>query len=162
VFLERFGHRGPEEMELSRPRWAEDPSTLEKTGALPLASRPEALSPADRLAAEAKLSPAQRQLLLEEVQTLHTYLGLRETAKHYLMYGYALIRRALVELDRRYRLGGSIFHLTPEELPRLLAGEDLASPIKERRHKRALALSLEIPPVLFSTDLEAIGRPIAI
>jgi pyruvate,water dikinase len=162
AFLEQFGHRGPEEMELSRPRWAEDPSTLEQTGGLLPSSREEAPSLADRLAGEAKLGPAQRQLLLDEVATLHTYLGLRETAKHYLMYGYALIRRALVELDRRYRLGGGIFHLTPDELPRLLAGEDVASRIKERRHKRALALSLEVPPVLFSTDLEAIGRPIAI
>src|SRR5262249_764195 len=86
--------------------------------------------------------------------------ALRETAKHYLMKGYALIRRILVELDRRYELGGGIFYLVPEELPRLVSGEDLSARIAERRQRRALALSLEVPPVLFSDDLEAIVRPL--
>ena len=45
------------------------------------------------------------QDLAEDLQALHTYLGLRESAKHYLMQGYALIRRILLELDRRFRLG---------------------------------------------------------
>jgi pyruvate,water dikinase len=99
----------------------------------------------------AALEPAYRELV--------EYLGLRETAKHHLMRGYALIRRALVELDRRYGLGGGIFFLTLEELPRLLADEDLSGVIAGRRRRRAVALSLEAPPVLFSDDLEALGRP---
>ena len=61
----------------------------------------------------------QAAALEKEVRTLHDYLGLREAAKHYLMQGYALIRRILVELDRRFNLDGSIFFLTPDELPRL-------------------------------------------
>ena len=64
------------------------------------------------------------------------YLGLRETAKHYLMRGYALIRRVLVELDRRYRLDGGIFYLTPEELPRPARGRGLAAVIAERQRRR--------------------------
>jgi pyruvate,water dikinase len=90
---------------------------------------------------------------------MHTYLGLRETAKHHFMRGYALIRRALVELDRRHRLNGGIFFLTPDELPRLAQGEDFGAVIAERRRRRAAALTLEVPPVLFSDDLEAVGRP---
>jgi len=31
--------------------------------------------------------------------------------------------------------------------------------IRQRRRRRAVALSLEAPPVIFSDDLEAIGRP---
>src|SRR3989442_12002081 len=79
----------------------------------------------ERLVVEAKLSAMQRTALEPEYRALHTYLGLRETAKHYLMAGYALIRRALVELDKRHRLQGGIFYLTLEELPHLLAGEDV-------------------------------------
>src|SRR5205823_13499040 len=45
------------------------------------------------------------------------------------------------------------------ELPTLVAGQDLAKRIAERRRRRALALSLEVPPVIFSDDLQAIGRP---
>jgi pyruvate,water dikinase len=99
---------------------------------------------------------------LPDVQAMHVHLGLRETAKHFLMRGYAQIRRALVELDRRHRLQGGIFYLTPEELPRLTAGEDLSELIAGRKRRRAAALSLEAPAVLFSDDLEALGRPVII
>ncbi len=159
AFLERFGHRGPEEMELARPRWREDPAALDWPRSLPSSRPAPERSPADILAAETKLGASQRTVLLEEVNTLHTYLGLRETAKHHLLYGYALIRRVLVELDRRFRLDGGIFFLTPDELPRLLAGKDLAALIAERRRRRTLALGLEVPSVLYSDDLDAIGRP---
>src|SRR5207248_11655568 len=104
----------------------------------------------DRIAAEAKLPPSQRADLERELQWLHTYLGLRETAKHYLMKGYALIRHVLVELGRRSQLNGCIFFLLPEELPRLVAGEDLSQLIAKRRRRRDLLLSLEVPQVLFS------------
>src|SRR5262249_34403628 len=41
-------------------------------------------------------------------------------------------------------------------------GEDLSGLIAERRRRRAIALSLEVPQVLFSDDLEAIGRPMMV
>src|SRR5262249_15149101 len=99
-FLSLFGHRGSQEMELSQPRWSEAPETLERpASAAGHASAQEPLWQVwARLVAEARLAPEQRAALEVEVLTLHVYLGLRETAKHYLMYGYALIRRALVEL----------------------------------------------------------------
>jgi pyruvate,water dikinase len=108
------------------------------------------------------LSSVQRAILDPQVQAMHTYLGLRETAKHYFMRGYALIRRVLLEFDRRHRLHGGVFYLIPEELPRLAAGEDLRGLIAQRQHRRSVCLSLEAPPVLFSDDLEALGRPAAV
>jgi pyruvate,water dikinase len=161
-FLERFGHRGPQEMELSSPRWREDSSALQWPQLPPAIPSPDGRSPAERLGAETKLNPAQRTILLDEVNSVNTYLGLRETAKHYLMYGYELIRKALVELDRRNRLDGGVFFLTPEELPRLLGGDDLTATIAQRRRRRMLVLGLEVPAVLFSDDLEAIGRAMVI
>ncbi|MGL4552781.1 MAG: PEP-utilizing enzyme, partial [Gemmataceae bacterium] len=83
-------------------------------------------------------------------------------AKNDLMRGVARMRRLLVELDRRRALGGGVFFLTPDELPRLLAGEDFGPLVAKRRRRRALALGLECPPVLFSDDLEAVGRPVAV
>jgi pyruvate,water dikinase len=165
-FLERFGHRGSQEMELSQPRWSEDPQALgQVAGQTPAAAEQPAgrPSPLDRYAVPAALRPA----LESELQTLHTYLRLRETAKHHLMRGYALIRRILVELDRHFRLQGDIFFLTPEELPRLARAEadgkvreELLGLVAARRRRRDLALSLPIPQVLFSDDLEAVGRPV--
>jgi pyruvate,water dikinase len=162
-FLKRFGHRGSQDMELAQPRWAEDPSALDRLP--PPAEVVPGEGPAQRwekLAAEAGLSALERAALGPQVQALHTHLGLRETAKHHFMRGYALIRRALVELGRRHRLNGGVFFLTPEELPRLAQGEDFTAAAAERRRRRAAALTLELPPVLFSDDLEAIGRPVPV
>jgi pyruvate,water dikinase len=166
TFLQRFGHRSSQEMELAQPRWAEDPAALDQLvarggggGHKAQVESTDWAAAWTRIAQAAKLSDAQRVKLEGEIQALHTYLGLRETGKHYLMKGYAQIRRILVELDRRHNLNGDIFYLTPEELPRLAAGEDFAAVIAERRQRRSLALALEVPQVLFSDDLEAIGRP---
>jgi len=165
AFLERFGHRGTQEMELARPRWAE-----EGEKAAPLRQGPEASqSPRsqseglaemwNRISGEARFNSFLAKWLVAYAERLQTFLGLRETAKHHLMRGYALIRQSLVELDRRHGLAGGIFFLTPEELPQLQGGKDLAPVIAARRKERALALSLEVPAVVFSGDLEAIGRP---
>jgi pyruvate,water dikinase len=157
-FLRCFGHRGPREMELSEPRWGEA-FILSTTGdkGLPVADASGSYNARDRILAEPKLAQ-QRAALASDLDGLHDLLALRETAKHYFMMGYALIRRVLCELDRRHKLEGGIFFLTPEELPRLIQGEDFAGVIAARRRRRELALSLEVPPVLFSDDLEAIGR----
>lgn len=164
-FLQCFGHRGSGEMELAQPRWSEDHVALDRLLSAPHSIckgvEPEGIDKAwERIAAEAKVPPAQQGALRAEVDVLRTHMGLRETAKHHLMRGYALIRRILVELDRRYHLDGGIFYLLPEELPRLVQGEDLTALIATRKRRRALALSLECPPVLFSDDLDAVGRPI--
>ncbi len=123
---------------------------------------PDTFSAWDRVVAEVRMVPILRQMVKAELDTLHSFLGLRETAKHYLLKGYVLIRRVLVELDRRHGLNGGIFFLTPEELPRLAKGENLSALIAQRRRRRAIVLTLECPQVLFSDDLEAIGRPVVI
>jgi rifampicin phosphotransferase len=163
-FLCRFGHRGSAEMELAQPRWSEDHAALDRLagqGHGPTAEHGPAVDRKatwQRIADEAKIPAWQRTALEGELDALHDYLSLRETGKHYLMKGYALIRRILGELDRRHGLNGGIFYLTPEELPRLAKGEDLSAIIDGRRRRREAALSLEVPRVLFSDDLEAIGR----
>jgi pyruvate,water dikinase len=168
-FLEEFGHRGHQEMELAQPRWGEDPAALD--GLFGAVSRPAGSGDVNRteaeaawqpIVAEAKVPPSRQADLRTELELLHMHLGLRETAKHHLMEGYAVVRRILVELDRRYRLDGGIFFLLPEELPRLTAGEDLAALVRQRRRRRQVALSLEVPAVLFSDSLDAIGRTIPI
>jgi pyruvate,water dikinase len=114
----------------------------------------------DKIADEAKLTGPFRDQLKLKVQRLRTYLGLREAGKHYLLLGYAVIRRALVELDRRCELNGGIWFLTPADLPDLIARKGLSAKIAAARKRRHTELSLEVPPVLFSDDLEAIGRPL--
>jgi pyruvate,water dikinase len=160
-FLEKFGHRGTNEMELAQPRWSENPRELDKLVRGAKGREPAALgTEADRIAGEAKLSGPARDQFGQRVQRLRTFLGLREAGKHYLLTGYAVVRRALVELDRRFGLSGGIWFLTPDDLPELIAGKDLSAKIAAARKRRQTELSLEVPPVLFSDDLDAIGRPL--
>ncbi len=160
-FLSRFGHRGPNEMELSSPRWRENPASLDRIGGHVAAARPpSAADVLGRVAEEAKWNSFVAKSMAGHVERLQTYLGLRETGKHHLMRGYALVRQTLLELDRRYALDGGIFYLAPSELSDLVAGKILKPLATERRKHRALELSLEVPPVVFGDDLEAIGRPL--
>jgi pyruvate,water dikinase len=164
AFVAGFGHRGSQEMELACPRWSEDAEAVERLARQPGGPGPDGPrspggSPLDRYA----IPEASRPALEAELQRLHTFLGLRETSKHHLLRGYAHVRRALVELDRRFGLDGSIFYLTPEELPRLTdAKTDLLQRSAQRRRRRELALSLPVPQVLFSDELEAVGRPVEV
>jgi pyruvate,water dikinase len=161
-FLARFGHRGSNEMELSAPRWSEDPSSLAKlSGSVPHQTATPACEVLARVAAEAKWNSYLAKSMAGHVERLQTYLGLRETGKHHLMRGYSEIRRTLLELDRRFNLEGGVFYLTPGELPSL-GEKDFKALIAERRKTRAIELSLEVPPVLFGDDLEAIGRPLPV
>lgn len=160
-FLQQFGHRGTNEMELAQPRWSEAPQELDKlVRGAGSRSRPAPAVEVSVVAAEAKLSGPLRDQLATSVSRLRAFLGLREAGKHYLLMGYAVIRRILVELDHRFGLNGGIFFLTPSDLPDLLKGKDLSATITAARKRRQTELSLEVPPVLFSDDLDAIGRPL--
>jgi pyruvate,water dikinase len=176
-FLRRFGHRGSQEMELARPRWNEDPAAVAAlagdSGAVAAADPARAdgeEQPEGRLAVELGLLPNQRTVVERELQDVRTYLALRETAKHHLLRGYALIRRYLVALDGRFQLNGDVFFLEPDELTRLvdsdpddvLLGEQMRALIEQRRARRQVALSLTMPQVLFSDDLEVIGREVEV
>ncbi|HXD87887.1 MAG TPA: PEP/pyruvate-binding domain-containing protein [Urbifossiella sp.] len=159
-FLEQFGHRSTNEMELSQPRWSEDPVALDALTSSQAGHTMPRVGDPELICTEAKLTGPVRDQFLRQVTRLRTYLGLREAAKHYLLMGCAVIRRALVELDRRFHLNGGIFFLTPGDFPDLLAGKDLSSKIAIARKGRQTELSLGVPPVLFSDDLDAIGRPL--
>jgi pyruvate,water dikinase len=164
-FLDRFGHRGPNEMELAAPRWAEDPAAVDRlaaAGAVPSPPTSTSEETVTRVAAEAKLTGPTTTAFRTQVGHLRTYLGLRETAKHYLLMGYAVVRRLLVELDRRHDLAGGIYYLTPPELRDLSDKAGVLARIAERRKRRQVELSLPVPPVLFSDDLDAIGRPMPV
>ena len=166
-FLAKFGHRGSLEMELSQPRWAEDPKALE--GLLhPSAHREPPTSHFleiwEKIAKELKLQSFQSMVVERELRILHQFLGLREAGKHYMLRGYALIRRALLELGRRWGLADGIFLLTLDEVAALGKGTQSAEALKpiieERRERRRIALSLPVPQVIYSDDLEAVGREI--
>ena len=174
-FLEKHGHRSVGEFELAQPRWHEDPSYVKQiiasfrtnSDANPTkhlqtqrANREKAKRRLARLPV-GKAAAFQKQInkVLELTQR---YMPFRESAKFYLMLGYELIRKALLELDRRYQLDGGIFYLMPDELDQLIQGEDLQSVIAKRKTTRSRLLKIEVPDVIYSDILNRIGEPQAI
>ena len=178
-FLKDYGHRAVDEFELAQPRWREDTIYLERviasfqqeTSGTDVQQKPAshfARQVEQREAAETELSailkdkPNLRKQIESELDFTRRYMPLRETAKFYLMLGYEQIRRALVELDNRYVLEGGIFYLEPDELERLIRGDDFSNIIATRRTQRKLMLQIEMPDVIFSDALEQIGAPVSI
>ena len=173
-FLKDYGHRGVDEFELAQSRWREDTAYIEQ---IVESFRQEdtgiALSKDDRtkqqmeqrVSAEAELTElvknkgGLRKQIESELDFTRRYMPFRETAKFYLMLGYEQIRRALLELDRRYQLDGGIFYLVPDELQQLINGKALGDVIATRKMEREHMLQIEVPDVIFSDSLEQIGAP---
>ena len=174
-FLDQYGHRSVGEFELAQPRWREDPSYVEQI-VTSFCSNPDAnptkhlqAQEINRTKAKSKLarlrvskSAALQKKVDRALNLTQRYMPFREMAKFYFMLGYELIRKALLELDRRYQLNGGIFYLAPDELDQLIQGDDLQSVIAERKTTRSRSLKIELPDVIYSDLLNRIGAPQAI
>jgi len=178
-FLAAYGHLAPNELEISLPRMADDPRSLErlvrdiKTSSRdPVGEFREQVERRKRAeeAIRGRLeqigaSPLEVQELFTELRLAQRYLPLRETIKYYLAAEYALIRKALTGLSRKLALNPEdIFYLYPEEIPELLSDPEKArEKMQVRREEREIALLFSrrkwIPRVLFESSLDEIGRP---
>jgi phosphohistidine swiveling domain-containing protein len=86
---------------------------------------------------------------------------LKEDAKHVVLMELSEIRRVLLAIDRRFDLGGCIFHLTLDEALWLDAGSRdrmLARATQRRIERQALALLPPLPPDLTLVELEKATR----
>jgi hypothetical protein len=133
-------------MELAQPRWSEVPDELSRlvSGATARAPHAEVTADWEKVADEAKLAGAARDQFRGQVERLRTYLGLREAGKHYLLLGYAVIRRALVELDRR---------LLGREVDRGLDAVELVEPPLDARGTAGTGHALELEAHLLDACL---------
>jgi hypothetical protein len=164
-FLESHGHRAPQEMELARPRWREDPGALsslagsQRSGAGPdletrTVERRQAMEAEERRvesafrAAGGDGAVAEVRARLKEAREL---LPWRETWKHHWMLGLDLVRRALLELDHRLGLDGGIFYLTRAELREITGNGGCAGGrhlewIRHRREEERVDGAIGPPP----------------
>lgn len=173
-FLEEYGHRTVEEMELSRPRWREDPSYLNQI--LASSSASGAPSPEDqhhrnvtrREQAEKLLPETLREWgglsLLEDIRTdlrdAQAMLSYRESGKHYLMLGYETIRQPIVALGGLWDIGRDVFFLTLAELESFEQRRaELTGVIASRKTRWQSGKRLEMPTVIDSARLEELGLP---
>jgi pyruvate,water dikinase len=170
-FLGRFGHRAAGEMELSQPRWREDPDYLEQMlprlrsgGRDPRKVHDETV--ARRRAAEAELpkllersgGSCLREQVKRDLADARDLLPYRESGKHYLMMGYELLRLCTEELARRWDLGGRLYFLRLGELNEYPRDRGrLDEEIACRRTRWQAMQRLDAPDVIDSRDLDRLG-----
>jgi phosphohistidine swiveling domain-containing protein len=152
-YLERYGHRGPQEAELSTPRPAEDPNWLEKrlaeyrqdpvdVDALLARRRAEFEAAWRRLQAR---YPRNARKLRREIDKVGPAARLREAvrdeATRYLWVERAWALRA----GALTGVGDDVFLLTVDEILELLAGNDAATAYIPTR-RETYARYRELPP----------------
>ncbi len=170
-FMEKFSHRTLGEMELSIPRWREEPAYIEQQiETLKTASRsPDEIhhdNMEKRVKAEKEL-PANlakwggssfREEIFETIEQARKQLPYRETGKYYLMMGYEQIRVLIMELSNRWDIGNDIFYLQREELGVFEnQRETLLAEVAKRKIRWKSFQRLDMPDVIDSNDLEELG-----
>jgi rifampicin phosphotransferase len=151
--IAQAGHRAVLDYELAAPRYAEAPGPIE---ALCEAEAHKSETTVDEVAEDAALIQAGKAVA-EAARVACRFETLKEDAKHHSLRQLAIIRRAVLALDRRFGLGNLAFYLTIEELLTLAerpveAMRDLAT---ERYHQSLqFAQAAPLPPTLTIRELE--------
>lgn len=152
-FMERFGHRGPGELELSHPRWCElsDKSFFSpnksNSGTTQLTSDNEVIKEIQNLKTLKKQAIEKEWLLLKEM------LELRERFKMALLFPYAHLRFLALEIGKRNNLGDLIFWHEHIEISTMEFNKARA---KKRKENAALLKSISLPSIISLNQLETI------
>lgn len=165
--LVRFGHLGFNELEVSGPRYHEMPTILE-TLAKQISSDPdkelrkrkaEFYRARERYLADAS-DTGHRRELEQDVESARRYLALRERVKYGYLRVYDLVRRQLLCLEKILGWSeGDIFYLDPRELIMLKTKpEEAEELVNQRKLEREQVCRLEIPQVIFTDNLDEIGK----
>jgi len=148
LLLKNFGHRAVLDYELAEPRFAEDLNTLNRM----VAGRAAAGRPGYQS------TPALSKSQAKIVDIARRFQTLKEDAKHHSLSELAVLRRAVMTLDRRFGLDGRVFNLRFDELVSL-NGQNAPRLRELARHRQEEAQRLRhspsLPSVLLAHDLEA-------
>jgi pyruvate,water dikinase len=168
-FLAEYGHRAIGELDLLRPRWREDPSTLiaSLSGMLHApdagshrAQHRRATDEAEQTAAEIlrRCGPLKRPIVRRLIRVMRAYLALREHGKFHALHLVDLGRDALLEAGAALRDAGrlarqdDVFWLWRAELLRALDDDDdMRDTVAARKAEWARYARLRTPRVLLST-----------
>jgi rifampicin phosphotransferase len=150
LLLKNFGHRAVLDYELAEPRYAEDLTTLNRM----ITGRSQGVRPAYR--STMALTRSQARV----VDVARRFQSLKEDAKHHSLGMMAVLRRALLALDRRFGLEGRVFWLSFDEVLSL-NGQNAAGLREQARQRQETAQRLRscpsLPSVLLAHDLEAVS-----
>ncbi|WP_227355926.1 phosphoenolpyruvate synthase [Haladaptatus salinisoli] len=171
-YLEEFGHRATGEIDISRPRWREEPSGLLATVRANLKHEQagehrahlhnlerEASVAAERLeerAAHGLLGPLRKRVVRQLIRTYRGYIQTREYPKQGIAHLFAAwhetFREAGEVLVAEGRLDDpdDIWFLRKDELLAALEGESIDVDLPARRTEFERHAAMDAPPVLTS------------
>lgn len=162
-FMAKYGHRGPGELDLANPRWAE----LGETAFYSLGPASSQASTAeikvDPVPLEIqKLKTFKRDIILHEWRLLKEMLELRERWKMELLKPYARIRYMAGELGERLGLGKDIHWLRLSEIEGIkdlspsYVTADLTNRIGERKRRFEVFKQFSLPEFVTVSEMESI------
>lgn len=151
-FLQKYGHRGPGELELSNPRWLElGDSAFLKISA---AEKKKHIESATSVESEIqKLDTYKKQVIEKEWVLLREMLELREKWKMNLLSPYSHIRYIALEISKRFNLGDNIFWFSVHEIE---AQEFDLAKAQKRKNNREMSKSVYLPSIVALSNLEEI------
>ncbi len=170
AWLVNYGHRGPNEFDLSSPRWRERPADVLSI-AEKLRNAPDPFKRHDEHIAEVRrleqrlsqLLPARKRKHFAQLISLaRRYMIFRENGKYHLMRGYCLLRDLALECGKRMTLGNDVFLLSAPEMLRALDSSESRVPrstlsllIAHRKIRRAAERRLELPALITDPNFHA-------
>jgi rhodanese-related sulfurtransferase/membrane protein insertase Oxa1/YidC/SpoIIIJ/phosphohistidine swiveling domain-containing protein len=146
-----IGHRAPLDYELSQPRYGETPRELDK---LCIGSTAAHISTPSGPALN---EVCNNQAVLEAVDLATRFQTLKEDAKHDSLRELAVLRRAILALDRKLDWNGLVFYLTIDDLVSFDHDDcETYRPLASEReaHFEALSITPPLPARLSAIQLE--------
>ena len=158
-YLQRYGHRGPHEVELSMPRPEEDPAWLDKQLADFNLSKVDlemrlARQRSEFLAAWSRFEtrfPGKAQAFHSRLEKVVTAERNREAIRSESIRLSGVVRQFLLRAGDVSGIGDDIFFLTLDEMAGFLSGDRQllqAVPIRRGMHRRICALP-PYPPIIY-------------
>lgn len=160
-FLHLYGHRGPGELDLVNPRWAELGNEAF------ISSKPFSLKEKEEkdLKVEDEIKAfktLKKEVILQEWHLLKDLLELREQWKMEMLKPYAQIRYLLTELGERLELGKDVHWLRLSEIYKVarkeISVESLSSKISERKQRFYVFKKTSFPEVISLSEIESIAE----
>ena len=163
--LVQYGHLGFNELEISGPRYHEQPAVIDQLAAAiksdPHEEFAHRVGDYERTYQRvwSRLNELARQEFEQDVVSARTYLAMRERVKFNYLKVYDLIRQQLRRAEQQ--LGwdqGLVFFLDPREINLLTADPEHALHLAtKRRQRRAREIDLDVPQVLTMGQFSSIG-----
>ena len=166
--VEEYGHMALHQLEISVPRYADNPSLVEQlvdqTTGNPVQETEENTRKSQEYLKKLVDQVGDRgDELKHEVEMARTYLSMREMVKFEYLKAYHLLRQVVCKLNKLLSWEEDlIFNLSVEEIKEL-ANDECQNRLREvadgRKNRRRIERALYVPAVIESRFLEEIGNP---